>query len=70
MDRPSHSGYRAARWIVTVPYVLALVFSALLAMDTYRPGVVPFPFAALAITASYGVLMLLLWLHERLPPPK
>ena len=44
--------FRVARGVVTVP----------MARGT------PFPFAAVAYTAAYGILMTLLWLYERYPP--
>jgi hypothetical protein len=61
------TGYYWARLIVTGLYVIALVSAVLWSTDGRGE---PFPFAALAFTASYGVLMLLLWLHQRFPPPK
>ena len=56
--------FTALRWAVTALYTMALVFSFLWAMDGKG---IPFPFAAVALTVVYGILMTLLWLYERYP---
>jgi|RhiMetdeSRZDD1v2_1073273.scaffolds.fasta_scaffold764693_4 hypothetical protein len=56
-----------ARYIVTALYVLVLVVSLLGALGPYGAGLSA-AFAALAVTVSYTLLMVLLWLHERFPP--
>jgi len=61
-----HAGYRAARWIISVLYSLALLGSLFAALDRNSSSL-SFPVAALALTLSYGILVLLLWLHERFP---
>ena len=57
--------YVFLRWLVTDAYIIALIFLLLSAMQ----NVGSFPIAVFALTASYGVLILLIWLHERFPPP-
>lgn len=64
-----HTGFSTARWIVTVLYVLTLVGALLYSMNQYTSGL-SFPLVTLALTASYAILMLLLWLYERFPPPE
>ena len=54
-------------WIISVLYLLAMVWLLLSTMSGYgahetQPWLVP---AVVAFTASYGILMLLLWPHER-----
>jgi hypothetical protein len=55
------------RWIVTALYVVSLLFELLSAANAYA-DIALLPLVVLALTASYGILMLLLWLYERLPP--
>lgn len=55
------------RYIVTTLYVLCLIVSLLAALGPYGQGLSA-AFAALAVTATYTLLMLLLWLYERFPP--
>lgn len=56
--------FRFGRWIVTVLYLLAV------GIQLVALGVSPDlrSFGVLALTATYAILMLLLWLHERFPP--
>ena len=63
----AHDGYSAARWIVTALYLLCVGFSLLLAINAHGT---PVQTASLLLTASYALLVLLLWLHERFPPPR
>ena len=51
----------------TAIYVVSLLFELLSAANAYA-DVAFIPLVVLALTASYGILMLLLWLYERLPP--
>jgi hypothetical protein len=53
------------RGLVTVLYVVLVGFALAWVMDGRG---MPFPFAAVAYTAAYGILMTLLWLYERYPP--
>jgi hypothetical protein len=46
---------------VTVAYVLGFFGLGSVSTDVK-------PFALLAATVAYAILMLLLWLHERFPP--
>ena len=62
-----HTGYRAARWIVTALYFFAVGFSFAWTLDGRGMA---FPVAALMLTTSDALLMLLLWLHDRFPPPR
>jgi hypothetical protein len=55
------------RYIVT--NVLCLIVSLLAALGPYGQGLSA-AFAALAVPATYTLLMLLLWLYERFPPGK
>jgi len=59
--------HRSLRWIVTALYVVSLLFELLSAANTYA-DIAFIPLVVLALTASYGILMLLLWLYERQPP--
>ena len=56
-----------ARSILTVLYVTLLVVCLLAAVTPTGMGVAAV-YAAFAVTASYTLLMLLLWLYERFPP--
>lgn len=60
----SHIAYLLARLIVTLIYGGALFLS----LGPY--GERPFAWTALLFTLVYAILMLLLWLYERFPPPK
>ena len=55
-------------WIISVLYLLPMVWFLLSAMGRYgaheiKPWLVP---AVAALTLSYGILMLLLWPHEKI----
>jgi hypothetical protein len=50
------------REFVTLVYVAAIFLGSMAA------GVQAIPLTVLALTASYGILMLLIWLYERYPP--
>jgi len=57
-------------WIVSGFYLLAMIWSLLSAMGGYgpqeaQPWLVP---AVVLVTVSYGVLMGLLWPHEKVAP--
>ena len=57
-------------WIISVLYLLPMVWFLLSAMGRYgahetKPWLVP---AVAALTVSYGILMLLLWPHEKVSP--
>jgi len=57
-------------WIISVLYLLPMVWFLLSAMGRYgahemKPWLVP---AVAALTLSYGILMLLLWPHEKVSP--
>jgi hypothetical protein len=54
----------ALRMLVTVTYLLA--FCLALVADMTAPER---SWSILALTLSYSVLMLLIWLHQRFPPP-
>jgi len=56
--------FKLVRGIVNSVYIIALGFSLAWTIDGRG---VPFPFAAAALTTAYGILMMLLWLHERYP---
>ena len=47
--------------------MVSLLFELLSAANAYA-DVAFISLVVLALTASYGILMLLLWLYERLPP--
>ena len=54
-------------WIISVLYLLPMVWFLLSAMGRYgahemKPWLMP---AVAALTVSYGILMLLLWPHEK-----
>ena len=49
--------------LVTFLYVLFVLYALDISMDIR-------PFAMLALTAAYAILMLLLWLYERFPPAR
>jgi len=66
MDGP-HKGYSFARWIVTALYLLSLGSAFAWTLDGRG---LAFPLAALLLTTSYALLMFVLWLHERFPPPR
>ena len=51
------------RGIITGLYVVSLFFESLTAGDSHE-----LPLTVLALTASYGILMLLIWLYQRFPP--
>jgi len=56
-------------WIISGLYLLAMVWFLLSAMGRYgahemKPWLMP---AVAALTVSYGILMLLLWPHEKAP---
>lgn len=57
--------YLALRLIVTAIYLPAFGLAAVAQMTGPERS-----WAILALTMSYGVLMLLIWLHQRFPPPK
>ena len=57
-------------WIISGLYLLPMVWFLLSTMVTYgahgtTPWLMP---AAAALTVSYGILMLLLWPHEKVSP--
>ena len=52
------------RWIVSTLYLLAMVWSLLSRTDGYQPWLA---LEVAAVTASYGILMMLLWPHEHEP---
>jgi hypothetical protein len=56
------SGFGKSRAIVTGFYVILVFFGGA------AQGAASFPSVVLALTASYGILILLLWLHEKWPP--
>ena len=56
-------------WIISVLYLLPMVWFLLSTMVAYgahetKPWLMP---AVAALTVSYGILMLLLWPHEKAP---
>jgi hypothetical protein len=53
------------RWIVSTLYLLAMVWSLLSRTDGYQPWLA---LEVAAVTASYGILMMLLWPHEPRSP--
>jgi uncharacterized BrkB/YihY/UPF0761 family membrane protein len=71
----------ALRILVSIPYVIALFLAIaaasilLLALafianaDPYHGSWLPLPLSVLSLTATYAIIMLLSWLHERYPPP-
>jgi hypothetical protein len=52
------------RGFVTALYVGTLLFGSALALGVPNG----LPLAVLALTASYGILMLVIWLYQRFPP--
>ena len=57
-------------WIISGLYLLTMVWFLLSTMVAYgahetKPWLVP---AVVALTVSYGILMLLLWPHEKASP--
>jgi hypothetical protein len=57
-------------WIISGLYLLPMVWFLLATMGRYgapetKPWLVP---AVAALTASYGILMMLLWPHEKVSP--
>ena len=56
-------------WIISGLYLLPMVWFLLSTMIAYgaqtKPWLVP---AVVALTVSYGILMVLLWPHEKLSP--
>jgi Na+/proline symporter len=54
----------ALRGLVTVTFLLAFGLTVVAQMTGPERC-----WAILALTLSYGVLMVLIWLHERFPPP-
>jgi hypothetical protein len=63
--------YRALRWIVSLLYLVAVLLAFLLTLGP--PGVASgpsFPPTLLSLTVSYGILMVLILLHERFRPPQ
>jgi hypothetical protein len=58
--------YWLLRGLVTLVYLVAIGFAFGWALDPR--GTLPFPFALVAYTAAYAILMMLLWLHERYRP--
>jgi len=57
-------------WIISVLYLLPMVWFLLSTMVAYgahetKPWLMP---AVAALTVSYGILMLLLWPHEKVSP--
>jgi hypothetical protein len=58
------TGYLLCRWLATIAYIFS-VFR--LGLGSSVSGDIK-PFAVLAVTVAYAILMLLLWLHERFPP--
>jgi hypothetical protein len=57
-------------WIISGLYLLPMVWLLLSSMVGYgahetKPWLVP---AVVALTVSYGILMLLLWPHEKVSP--
>ena len=61
-----HPGFLAARWFVTAIYMVCLGCAIGWTIDGRG---LAFPIAALLLTTSYMLLMFLLWLYERYPPP-
>jgi hypothetical protein len=59
------TGWVLVRCLITLVYVAAVGLS--FARFLEGKGM-PFPFAAAAYTAAYGILMTLLWLYEKYPP--
>ncbi len=57
--------YLALRLLVTAIYLAAFAFAVLAEMTGSERS-----WAVLALTLSYGVLMFLIWLHQRFPAPK
>lgn len=58
--------FLALRILVTVLYLFSLVGTLMLVPSDD----LPVAYEALAFTAVYAILMALLWLHQRFPPPK
>lgn len=58
--------YQALRWAVTAVYIAATVFGII--ADPVGEERYPIPPTILALTASYAILMGLVWLYERHPP--
>jgi hypothetical protein len=56
--------FKVLRWLVTLIYLVAVGFAFAWVIDGRG---MPFPFAAVAYTVIYGILMTLLWLYERYP---
>ncbi len=54
--------FTVVRWIVSSFYLLAMVWSLLSRTDEYQSWLA---LEVAAFTASYGIIMLLLWPHER-----
>jgi hypothetical protein len=68
--RPENQSSDFLIWIISVLYLLPMVWFLLSTMGGYggnetKPWLVP---AAAAFTVSYGILMLLLWPHEKVSP--
>jgi hypothetical protein len=56
--------FRLLRVLITALYLVELGFSLAWVFDGRG---MPFPFAAVAYTVAYVILMTLLWLYERYP---
>ena len=68
--RPENQSSDFLIWIISGLYLLPMVWFLISTMGGYgvhetRPWIVP---AVTAFTVSYGILMLLLWPHEKVSP--
>jgi hypothetical protein len=57
--------FRALRWLLTLIYGLLVFLAIVIGAEIDVPAKA---ISVIAVTAAYGILMMLLWLYERYPP--
>ncbi len=57
------------RWVISGIYVLAVILTVASTLAPDGDHGSHFSLTLLSLTVSYGILMFLIWLYERFPPP-